>query len=272
ETVLGGDDKVGVAAIIEAVRRLQEGERPHAPVKALLTVSEEEGLIGAKALSPEDARADVCLVLDADGRVGGIVTAAPTHWTFKATFTGRAAHAGVEPEKGVSAIRVAASAIERMDLGRLDAMTTANIGAIQGGSATNVTAPSCVVTGECRSLDRERVESVREGMQRAMTDAAEAYGAVVDAEWTLAYEGFSVAGDSPAVHLVESACSEIGVESHLYTTGGGSDANVFAAYGTQALVLGSGMTNVHSIDEELQVSELERLCDLLVAVAYLAAG
>jgi tripeptide aminopeptidase len=267
DTVLGGDDKVGVAAIIEAVRRITETSEPHAELRLLLTVSEEQGLIGAKALSREDAAADLCLVLDADGSVGGIVTTAPTHYTFKALFTGRAAHAGVEPEKGISAIRMASSAIERMELGRLDARTTANIGSIEGGSATNVVAPTCAVTGECRSLDAARVEEVRVAMNAALEEAAAAYGGAVEVAWTLEYRGFSVAEDAEAIALVEKACADIGVEPHLFATGGGSDGNIIAALGVPTLVLASGMSKVHTTDEELEVAELERLADLLVAVA-----
>lgn len=266
DTVLGGDDKVGVAAMIEAARRLAESGEPHAGVRMLFTVSEEQGLVGAKALSPEDVSADVCLVLDADGSVGGIVTAAPTHYTFEATFTGRAAHAGVEPEKGVSAISMASAAIAGMELGRLDDHTTANIGTIAGGSATNVVAPTCAITGECRSLDRARVEAVREAMDAAMRAAAARLGGSVEPAWTLAYGGFVVAEDAPAAALVATACTDIGVASRTFATGGGSDANVFAALGVPTLVLASGMSKVHSTDEELEVMQLERLADLIVAV------
>jgi len=272
ETVLGGDDKAGVAAIIEAARRLAEEGGEHRTLKVLLTVSEEEGLLGAKALSAEDASAALCLVLDADGPVGGIVTAAPTHYTFKAVFTGRAAHAGVEPEKGVSAIRMAASAVQAMELGRLDPHTTANVGTIAGGSATNVVAPECTLTGECRSLDRTMVEKVRDGMDAAMRHAAAEHGGSVDVTWTLAYVGFSIPDDAPAVQTVGSACMSIGVTPRCYGTGGGSDANVFASYGIPALVLGSGMTDVHSTDESLAAVELERLADLLVAMARMAGA
>lgn len=266
ETVLGGDDKVGVAAMIEAAKRLAEHSEPHAEVRLLFTVSEEQGLFGAKALSPADASADVCLVLDADGAVGGIVTAAPTHYTFEAVFTGRAAHAGVEPEKGVSAIVMASAAIAGMELGRLDDHTTANIGTIAGGSATNVVAPACVVTGECRSLDRHRVDEVREAMDAAMRDAAAGHGGAAEIAWTLAYEGFVVPDDAPPAVLVDAACADIGVASRMFTTGGGSDANVFAALGVPTLVLASGMSKVHSTDEELEVVQLERLADLIIAV------
>lgn len=267
ETVLGGDDKVGVAAVIEAIRRVSVSNEPHAALRVLFTVSEEQGLIGAKALTADDAASDVCLVLDADGPVGGIVTAAPTQYSFEARFIGRAAHAGVEPEKGVSAIRMAADAIGRMELGRLDERTTANIGTIEGGSATNVVAPACTVTGECRSLDRERVEQVRTAMDAALHGAAAAQGGTVDVTWVLAYEGFDVAADAAVCALVETACADIGVAPRRFATGGGSDGNVIAALGVPTLVLSSGMSKVHTTDEELEVAELERLADLLVAIA-----
>lgn len=267
ETVLGGDDKVGVAAILEAVRRLSESGEAHADVKVLLTVGEEQGLNGAKALGREDASADVCLVLDADGPVGGIVTSAPTHYTFEAWFVGKAAHAGVEPENGISAITMAADAIARMPLGRLDERTTANIGTIQGGSATNVVAPNCTVTGECRSRDRERVEEVRSAMDAALKDAAASHGGSVDVAWELAYEGFDVSAESPAIALLQAACADIGVVPSRFATGGGSDGNIIAALGTPTLVLATGMTKVHTTDEELAIADLERLADLLVAVA-----
>lgn len=267
DTVLGGDDKVGVAAILEAIRRLAESGEPHADVKVLFTVGEEQGLNGAKALAREDAAADVCLVLDADGPIGGIVTSAPTHYTFEARFVGKAAHAGVEPESGISAITMAADAIGRMQLGRLDERTTANIGTIQGGSATNVVAPTCALTGECRSRDRQRVEEVRVAMDAAMREAAVAHGGAVEISWTLAYEGFDVPADSAAVLLLESACTDIGVTPSRFATGGGSDGNVIAALGTPTVVLATGMTKVHTTDEELAIADLERLADLLVAAA-----
>jgi tripeptide aminopeptidase len=159
-TILGADDRAGLAAIIETVRRLAESAVPHPTVRVIFTVQEEIGLHGAKQLRPDDVACDLCLVLDAEGTPGGIVVGAPTHYTFAAEFTGRAAHAGVCPEQGISAIRMAASAIESMELGRLDARTTANVGSIKGGRATNVITARCDLTGECRSLDRDRVERV----------------------------------------------------------------------------------------------------------------
>ncbi|TLM98071.1 MAG: M20/M25/M40 family metallo-hydrolase, partial [Actinobacteria bacterium] len=135
DTILGADDKAGLAAAIECVRRLAESDGPRPNVRCVFTVQEEVGLTGAKALDPVDAQGDLCLVLDADGAPGGIVIGAPTHYTFTARFTGRAAHAGVRPEDGISAIAMAAWAIARLPIGRIDEMTTANVGTVHGGTA-----------------------------------------------------------------------------------------------------------------------------------------
>lgn len=267
DTILGSDDKAGLAAAIETVRLLAEsdGDRPH--VRCIFTVQEEIGLEGAKYLSAEDVASDLCLVLDADGRAGGIVVGAPTHYTFSAAFIGRAAHAGVEPEKGISAIKMAAEAIARMHIGRLDAHTTANVGTISGGSATNVMAASTVLTGECRSLNAERVEEVRAQMDAAMRSAAEECGGLVEVEWTRAYEGFLVPEDDATVLMVRGACEDVELEPRTFTTGGGSDANIIAALGVCTLALSCGMTGVHGTSERIAVEDMESVTALCLAVA-----
>jgi tripeptide aminopeptidase len=266
ETILGADAKAGLAAIIECVRVLGEQRIPHAAVRVIVTVGEEMGLQGAKAMSPADCAGDLCLVLDADGAPGGIVTAAPTHHTFKASFAGRAAHAGVEPEKGASAVEAACRAVAAMRLGRLDPETTANIGAIKGGGATNVVAASCELTGECRSLDADAAETVRSEMDAALRAGASQTGATVTISWTREYEGFRFTDDDPLVALVEEACSTAGVAPFRFRTGGGSDANVLSSKGLPSLVLSSGMRDVHSTKESLRVADLEALVRILLAV------
>lgn len=271
-TVLGADDKAGLAAAIECVRRLTElpGRRP--TLKVVFTVMEEVGLTGAKALEREHVVGDLCVVLDADGEPGGIVTGAPTHWTFVATFSGRAAHAGLAPERGVSAIAMAAEAVTRMPAGRLDPGTTANIGTLAGGTATNVVAAEVTMTGECRSLDAHRVEEVRAEMDAAMRSAADELGGAVAIEWTREYTGFSVPEDSLCVALVADACRDIGIEPRPFTTGGGSDANIIAAMGVPTLALSCGMRGVHGVDETLAVDDLETLTRMCVAIARRLAG
>ncbi len=265
DTVLGADDKVGLAATIEALRRLVESGEPRPTVKALFTVQEEVGLVGAKYLSADDASCDLCLVLDADGRPGGIVVAAPTHYTFCAEFRGRAAHAGVQPELGISAVQMAADAVSRMELGRLDAESTANVGSIRGGSATNVVPARCELTGECRSLVRERVEELRERMDAALREAASAGGGSVEIVWKREYEGFGVPTDAPEVQLVSGACEDVGLVPRTYRTGGGSDANVLASMGVRTLALACGMAGVHGTHEQLAIADMEALTDLVLA-------
>lgn len=267
ETVLGADDKAGIAAILEACRRLIESgaDRPH--LRIVLTVCEEIGLSGAKALAPGDVAGDACLVLDADGEPGGIVIAAPTHITFVAEFHGTAAHAGVAPEAGVSALAMAAKAVSVMQLGRLDDLTTANIGTIAGGTATNVIPASATVTGECRSLDAERVEEVRAAMDTVMRQAAQAAGGTVDIAWTREYSGFSFEPDAPLVLEAIESCADAGLSAELKKTGGGSDGNIFAGHGVPTLVLSCGMRSVHGTGECISVLALEALCDLVLAFA-----
>jgi len=194
DTVLGADDKAGIAVIIESCRRACESDAPLPTIRVILSVKEEVGLHGAKSLSAGDLEGvDLCLVLDAEGEPGGIVVGAPTHYTFVATFEGLAAHAGVAPEQGISAVSLAARAIDAMRLGRLDELTTANVGSIHGGSATNVVTPAVTITGECRSLDRSRVEALKAEMEAIMRESAEEGGGCLKIEWTREYESFALA-------------------------------------------------------------------------------
>ncbi len=272
DTILGSDDKAGVAAIIEALRHFADTGAVTAPVRVLFTTGEEMGLQGAKAISPDDCTGDVCLVLDAHGSVGGIVGAAPTQHTFRAEFIGVPAHAGVEPEKGRSALVMAAKAVCGMRLGRLDASTTANVGEIRGGSATNVVTASCVMRGECRSIDAATAESVRLEMDSAMRAAAIEGGGSVDIDWKLEYEGFRFAPGDPNVELVAGALRSIGMTPAVFDTGGGSDANVLTAKGLPSIVLACGMTDVHGTGESIAIADLVAMVDLLIAVLDRAVG
>jgi len=265
-TILGADDRAGLAVAIETVRRVAERGGPRPTLRIIFTVQEEVGLHGAKFLRPDDIVCDLCLVLDAEGSPGGIVVGAPTHYTFAAEFHGRASHAGVAPEQGVSAITMAAHAISAMELGRLDDRTTANVGSIRGGRATNVVTARCDLTGECRSLDRDRVEAVRADMDAAMQASAERFGGSVEVHWHLEYEGFEFPTPCHEVDLVSAAMRDAGREPATYRTGGGSDANVFAAMGVPTLALACGMTGVHGTSEQITVADLCALAEICEAV------
>ncbi len=272
ETVLGADDKVGIAVIIAVARAFAAADGPRPTLRVVLTVQEEIGLRGAKALDPSVLDADLCVVLDAEGVPGTMIVGAPTHYTFVASFEGRAAHAGVAPEQGVNAILMATRAVAAMEIGRLDGSTTANVGTIEGGSATNVVPDRVRLTGECRSLDRPRVEEVKRCMDSAMRTAAKEAGGGVDVEWTLEYESFALETDDPAVVLVSEACRDAGLTPAFKTTGGGSDANIMAAHGVPTVALSCGMTGVHSSDEAIAIADIDALARLVAAiVARMAA-
>ncbi len=262
-TVLGADDKAGIAVILEGVRRAIEDGIERGLVRVILTVGEEAGLQGAKALDMDEVAADLCLVFDADGKPGGIVVGAPTHYTFVAVFEGRAAHAGVAPEEGSSALVMASRAVVDMELGRIDDTTTANVGTIEGGTATNVVPARVTLAGECRSLGRERVEEVRQAMDAAMRTAALSQDGRVDVQWTKEYDAYNMDEDEPALALVRLACCDVGLTPRLFTTGGGSDGSIFARSKTPTLVLSCGMQSVHSTEESISVSDLESLAALV---------
>lgn len=266
DTVLGADDKAGIAAILEGVRRSVESGVPRGDIWVVLTVAEEVGLRGAKALDLSEIEADLCLVLDADGAPGTIVIGAPTHDTFVATFHGVAAHAGVAPESGRSALLMAARAIGALPSGRLDDHTTVNVGTIEGGTATNVVPARVTITGECRSLDSSRVDEVASQMESVMRDAVRGGGGRFDIRWTREYEAFIMPEDAPQLEIVREACRDTGLEPRLMTTGGGSDGNIFAAAGVPTLVLSCGMEGLHSVDERIAVTDLEALTTLVTAI------
>ncbi len=264
ETILSADDKSGIAPIFEALRSLIEQGEPLPEVWVLLTTCEELHLLGASAFDVARLPANAPLyVLDADGPAGTIIQGAPCHYTFEATFHGTAAHAGVEPERGASAVLMAANAITRMPLGRLDARTTANVGIIGGGGATNVVPETCTVAGECRSLSVERADAERDAITRALKDAAAQAGGSVDVAWHVDYLAVEYAADDPIIEGVVAAARAAGLEAHLHYSGGGADANIHASRGVSAITLSTGMANFHSTEEYLSIDDLNGTCRLV---------
>ncbi|MAG35272.1 MAG: peptidase M20 [Dehalococcoidia bacterium] len=265
-TVLGADDKAGVAAILEALQAVRANGRPMRPVEVVFTVEEEVGLLGAYALDTSTLRSSVAVVLDSAGQVGTIINKAPEHDRIDATIVGRAAHAGVAPETGISAIAVASQAIAAMRLGRLDSETTANIGQIEGGTAMNVVPERVTVTGEARSHDPAKVAVQMRHMVSALEEAAEEAGARAEVEVSVVYRTFSIPEDHSLVQLLAAAIRRTGLEPTMHATGGGSDASVFNERGIATVNLGVGYESIHSTDEHIAVAELTRLARVLVAL------
>lgn len=258
DTVLGADDKAGCAVILEVLRSLKEAGSGHPPLEAVFTVAEEKGLLGAGKLDLKGLHASAGFVLDGDGPVGNVVIKAPYQDYFKAVFHGKAAHAGVEPEKGVSAIKAAAEAVARMKLGRLDDETTANIGVIEGGRAINIVADTTVIEGEARSHSLAKLKVQIEEMRECALDGASMAGARVEVTVNRLYDGFAFKEDDYVVREAVAALERTGVKAKLHASGGGSDTNVFNKAGIAAVNLSVGAQRVHTTDERIEIGDMVR--------------
>src|SRR5699024_4703705 len=219
-----------------------------------------------KALDRSQLRAELGYALDSDGPVGDLVVAAPTQVKFFATINGVTAHAGVAPEKGVSAITIASKAIAKMPLGRIDEETTANIGRFEGGQKTNIVCDYVEVLAEARSLVPEKVNAQVEKMKQAFKDAAEELGGSVDIETTQMYSGFKLTEEDEVVQIAQKAVQAINRESVLKQSGGGSDANIISGYGIPTVNLAVGYENIHTTKERMPVTELVKLTELVLEI------
>ncbi|MGM0846077.1 MAG: tripeptidase T [Bacillota bacterium] len=271
-TILGADDKAGLAAMLEMVRVLKEQNISHGTIQFIITVGEESGLVGAKALDSSLVKAKYGFALDSDGKVGNIIVAAPTQAKVRATINGKTAHAGVAPEKGASAITMASKAISRMPLGRIDEETTANIGRFEGGGATNIVCDRVDILAEARSLIPEKMEAQVAKMKEAFQSAASELGGSAEVEVTVMYPGFKFGEGDHVVEVARKAAQKIGRPSELLTSGGGSDANVIAGFGVPTVNLAVGYEEIHTKNERMSVEELSKLTEMVVAIVQEVSG
>lgn len=258
DTILGADDKAGVAAIIEALRIVKENGLEHGNIEVVFTIMEESGLLGAKNLDRKLLKAEMGFVLDSEGDPGSIIVRAPSQDKIKAVVKGRSAHAGINPEDGVNAIQVAARAVSEMRLGRIDDETTANIGIISGGRAINIVPDRVELKGEARSLDDDKREAQTRHMTEALRKAAQRFGAKVDLDVELLYPRMNLEESSPVVKAAVQASRAAGLNPKLGQTGGGSDANIFIGYGIPTVNIGVGMKKVHTTEEYIKITDLDR--------------
>jgi len=269
DTVLGADDLAGVAAIIEGVRATIERGAPHRAAEILFTVQEEIGLYGAAGFDTSTLRAREGFTLDSGGDFGGISLGAPSQDGLHITVSGRAAHAGVATEQGINAIVVAGRAVAAMPLGRIDDETTANIGIIKGGQATNIIPAQVELWGEARSHDPEKLVGQVKAMVAALEDAARELGASVRIEVTRKYDAYRLTEETSIVQQAAAALREMGVEPRFQISGGGSDVNIFAQRGLSMANLSVGYHAIHSTDEYIAVADLNRAAALVVRLLEL---
>lgn len=262
--ILGADDKAGIAAIIELLHVIIENDLPHGDLEIVFTVMEEAGMAGSKSFSYNKLKSKIAYVLDGSMRPGLITTAAPYKNRINIKITGKAAHAGVTPEKGVSSIQVAAKAIDNMKLLRIDDITTANIGTISGGTGENVVCAEVVMRAEVRSHECKRLEEQTSHMRKCIHDAALYYGANAEFDTILLYPGYSISEDDYLISCFKDACDKTGLEFGTCISGGGSDANIFNRLGIKAVVAGIGVKDPHTESESISVKDLTNTAALLV--------
>ncbi|NYB75940.1 M20/M25/M40 family metallo-hydrolase [Sedimentibacter hydroxybenzoicus DSM 7310] len=255
DTILGGDDKAGITAIIEALRTIKENNLPHRPIEIVFTICEEGGVNGVKEVEFSKLTSKKGIVLDSGGSPGKIIIEAPGQTRIFAEITGKPSHAGVSPEKGISAITVAAEAVTNMNLLRIDSETTANIGTFKAVGATNIVSPLVEIVAEARSRSTEKLKLQTDHMVKCLQDACDKYGAAL--EYNIEYCYLSYAFDSEDEHIkqIESVCEKLGLEAEKIPSGGGSDANVFNLNGIKAVNVGAGMELAHTTDEQLNIND-----------------
>ncbi|KJL04209.1 tripeptidase T [Priestia aryabhattai] len=265
-TILGADDKAGLAAMLEAITVLKEENIAHGKIEFIITVGEESGLVGAKALDSSLVTAKFGYALDSDGKVGDIIVAAPTQAKVNATIYGKTAHAGVAPERGVSAITIASRAISKMPLGRIDEETTANIGRFEGGTQTNIVCDRVDILAEARSLIPEKMEAQVAKMKEAFETAAQEMGGHAEVDIKVMYPGFKFGDGDHVVEVAKKAVANIDRPSRLLQSGGGSDANVIAGFDIPTVNLAVGYEDIHTTNEKIPVEELVKISELVVSI------
>jgi tripeptide aminopeptidase len=279
-TVLGGDDKSGVAIICEVLRVVRENNFPCGDIDVVFTICEEAGLVGAKCLDVSRLKARTGLVLDSDS-VGFLFTKAPAANRMEFRVRGLEAHAGVCPENGISAIQVAAEGIAQMKLGRIDDETTANIGVIEGGMAVNIVPNSVVLKGEARSHSVEKLVRQTEHMRLCLEQAAarhavepagKRFQATVESKIERDYDRMAVPDGAPIVRLVQAAARNLDVKLKTLATGGGCDANVLNQKGLEVANLSTGMRDIHTVKEWLNLQDLYLSARMVLEVVTLNAA
>ena len=271
-TILGGDNKAAVAAMLEATRRVLAENRPHAGIELLFTSKEEVGLLGAYAFDHSRLRSRVGYVYDQAAAIGEIILGAPSAHHLTVMFHGRAAHAGMYPEEGRSAIAAAARAIAEMRLGRIDDETTANVGTISGGTAANIVPEWCSFVAEARSHDERKLADQVQAMQDAITFAAGVADCEVETNVRRSYRGYRFKRDDVAVRLAAAALAGCGFEPSYRLSGGAADANVFNERGLQCVNLANGMAEIHTPDESIAVADLDAMVEVTLALVDAAAA
>jgi tripeptide aminopeptidase len=265
-TILGADNKSAVVAMLEGVRLVLAEGRPHAGIELIFTPKEEVGLIGVMAFDHDRLHADVGYVYDQAAPIGEIILGAPHAQAMQVTFHGRAAHSGMFPEEGRSAIQAAARAIADLRLGRIDEESTANVGTISGGTAGNIVPEWCTFLAEARCQDEQRLNELVQEMLDVFSFAATSSDCEVETKTRKDYRGYRFKRDDDVIVLAAAALTRCGHEPTYALSGGAADANVFNERGRRCANLANGMTDIHTPDERIAVADLSAMIDVTLAL------
>ena len=275
DTILGSDDKSGIAPLIELIRVLRENGTGHRTLELVFTTCEEIGLQGAKALDYQKLQAEYGYALDSTG-IDKVIIGAPAANRIRVDVHGTAAHAGINPEGGVSAFLVAAQAINKIKLGRLDEESTANIGVIKGGVASNIVPAQLMLKGEIRSHSTEKLATYTDEFKKAFLETIATWPVSDDPSFRPPTVDLKVVPEYPVMRLHESdtvvetirqAGIALGREQSFIIAGGGSDANIFNGYGLPTAIVATGMTDVHTTDESIDLNDMVKLTEMLHTIA-----
>jgi len=275
ETILGGDDKSGIAAILELLALLQETKRPHPMIEVVITTCEEIGLLGAKHLDYQQLQTAYGYALDSSG-IDHVIVGAPAANKIEIKIKGLAAHAGLCPEAGINALSLAVDALSGLRMGRLDEESSCNFGLIQGGVATNIVPEQILLKGEIRSHSTEKLavytEEIRDAFEKTVADwpSTPATGEKrpsMTFDIVNDYPALTIADDTPVLKRIRKATAVAGKTLQYIVAGGGSDANIFCGYGLPTAIVATGMNKVHTVDEQLDLNDLVNLTELLHALA-----
>ena len=264
-TILGADDKAGVAIILEGIATIIENQIETPTLVVVLSVAEEIGLKGVIHMG-ETIIADCGYVLDSSSVPGTIVNQAPVHYKYEATVIGKAAHAGLEPEKGINAIKIAAEAITKIPSGRIDEGTTTNIGKISGGIATNIVTEEVIINGEIRSFDTQKAERMLKEIKNTFEETASSLNGSVTFEDNKAYDHFIVDEQQECIQKAKKVISSLGRTPTVISAGGGSDANIFNQKNIPSVILGLGYENVHTKQEYIEKENLYASMEIVLGL------
>lgn len=266
DTILSADDKSGIVAILKGIEYIIDNKIKHGDIEVVFSVCEEVGLLGAKHMDYSKIRSKRAFVMDSGGDVGGVIVQGPSQAIIKAEIKGLAAHAGLNPERGVSAIQIGARAINNMELLRIDEETTANVGTFKGGSATNIVADKARIDLEVRSLCQDKLDKQVDQIITCLKEAGDFYKGQVDIDLSIEYPSFNVDLSEDLVKLSEKSIKDLGLEFRPSSTGGGSDTNILNSKGIKALTLATGMENAHSVNESISIENLVNATRLVAKI------